>query len=182
MTDASNGNGLPEASLGESIRFVVAGLLPSLVRGLFSPRRGAMKLLTAIDADARATQVLRGIREKHGGQGAKLLGGRIVTLWGSDAIREVLDRSADVYDSGAGAKAKGMSHFQPDALTLSHGEEWKDRRRFAESVLATAETLHPDAQRFLDIVADEVQQLSLDGELDWSRFEQLFDHVTLRVI
>jgi cytochrome P450 len=182
MTESRNGNGLPEASLVESVRFVLAGLLPSLVRGLFSPRRGAMKLLTAVDADARATKVLRGIREKHGGQGAQLLGGRIVTLWGGDAIREVLDRSADVYDSGSGAKAKGMSHFQPDALTLSHGEEWKDRRRFAESALATSETLHPDAQRYLDIVADEVQQLRLDGELTYARFEELFDHITLRVI
>jgi len=182
MAEPQNGNGLPDASLVESVQFVLAGLLPSLVRGLFSPRRGAMKLLTAIDADARATQVLRGIREKHGGQGAKLLGGRIVTLWGGDAIREVLDRSADVYDSGSGAKGKGMSHFQPDALTLSHGDEWKDRRRFAEHVLATSQTLHPDARRFLDVVADEVQQLGLNGELTYGDFEKLFDRITLRVI
>ena len=182
MTEQGNGNGLPEASLGESVRFVVAGLLPAVVRGLFSPRRSAMKLLTAVDADARATQVLRGIREKHGGQGVRLLGGRIVTLWGPDAIGEVLDRSADVYSSGAGAKAKGMGHFQPDALTLSHGEEWHDRRRFNESVLATSQRLHPDAQRFADVVADEVSRLDVDGELDWSKFEELFDHITLRVI
>src|SRR5215213_3361534 len=97
MTEPRNGNGLPEASLGESLQFVVAGLLPSLVRGLFSPRRGAMKLLGKIDADARTAAVLKSIRAKHGGQGARLLGGRIVTLWGPDAIREVLDRSADVY-------------------------------------------------------------------------------------
>ena len=182
MADSQNGNGLPEASLVESVRFVVAGLLPNLVRGLFSPRRGAMKVLTAIDADARAAAVLRGIRANHGGEGARILGGRIVTLWGPGAITEVLDRSADVYDSGAGAKAKGMCHFQPDALTLSHGEEWKDRRAFAESVLATSEPLHPDAQRFLDVVADEVQQLPLEDKLDWASFERLFDRITLRVI
>src|SRR5215218_7080992 len=157
MAEPQNGNGLPDASLVESVRFVVAGLLPALVRGLFSPRRGAMKLLTAVDADARATKMLRG-------------------------IREVLDRSADVYDSGSGAKAKGMSHFQPDALTLSHGDDWKDRRRFAESVLATSQTLHPDSRRFLDVVADEVQQLGLNGELTYGDFEKLFDRMTLRVI
>jgi hypothetical protein len=146
-TESKNGDGLPEASLVESLQFVLAGLLPNLVGGLFSPRRRATKLLTALDVDGRGARVLRGIREKHGGQGAQLLGGRIVTLWGGDAIREVLDRSADVYDSGSGAKAKGMSHFQPDALTLSHGQEWKDRRRFAESALATSDAVHPDAQR-----------------------------------
>ena len=28
-----------------------------------------------------------------------------------------------------------MAHFQPDALTISRGEDWAERRRFAESVL-----------------------------------------------
>ena len=191
MTESQNGNGaddraaasaLPKASLGEGVQFVVAGLLPALVRGLFSPRKGAMKLLTRLDADARTTAVLRAIRSKHGGEGVRLLGGRIVTLWGPSAISEVLDRSADVYHSGSGAKAKGMSHFQPDALTLSHGDEWKDRRRFNESVLATSSELHPDAAQFLKVVDEEVARLPVFEELDWDKFEELFDRVTLRVI
>jgi len=174
--------GLPSASLGESARFVVTGLLPSLARGLFKPRRGMMKVLTALDTDAKAASVLAGIRAKHGGQGVKLLGGRIVTLWGPDALREVLDRSAEVYASDAGAKAKGMSHFQPDALTLSRGEEWRDRRAFNEAVLATSERVHPDGQRMVAIVADEVERLDLRSALTWEEWERLFDKVTLRVI
>src|SRR5215208_155052 len=148
MTEGQNGNGLPEASLGESIRFVVAGLLPSLVRGLFSPRRSAMKLLTAVDANGRTVDVLKDLRRSHGGQGVRLLGGRIVTLWGPQAIHDVLDRSADDFASDSGAKGKGMSHFQPDALTLSRGEEWRDRRAFNEHVLGTSEPVHPFAARF----------------------------------
>ena len=105
--------GLPEASLAESLQFVVAGLLPSLVRGLFSPRPGAMKLLTRLDADRRTVEVLAKLRRNHPGAGVKLLGGRIVTLWGAEAIREVLDSSADVYDSGSGVMGAGMAHFQP---------------------------------------------------------------------
>jgi cytochrome P450 len=173
---------LPNASLGESLRFVAAGLVPSLARGQFSPRRGAMKLLTRVDSDARAVAVLKGIRDKHGGQGAQLLGGRIVTVWGPDALREVLDKSADVYDSGAGAKAKGMCHFQPDALTLSHGSEWKDRRAFTESVLATSEVVHPAGDRFVSVVADEVERLGRAKELTWTDWEGLYDRITLRVI
>ena len=173
---------LPKASLGESLRFVAAGLAPSLARGLFAPRRGVIKLLTRFDSDARAVAVLKGIREKHGGQGARLLGGRIVTLWGPDAIGEVLDKSADVYDSGSGAKAKGMCHFQPDALTLSSGFEWKDRRAFNESVLATSEVVHPAADRFVGVVADEAEKLGRPRYLTWTDWEALFDRVTLRVI
>src|SRR5215212_12090241 len=111
--------GLGDASLVESLQFVVTGLLPSLARGLFAPRQKAMKLLTRLNTDARAIKVLSAIRDKHGGQGARLLGGRLAVLWGPDAIRQVLDKSADVYGSGSGAKEKGMCHFQPDALTLS---------------------------------------------------------------
>jgi cytochrome P450 len=175
---------LPEASLVESLKFVATGLLPSLARGLFAPRKRMMKWLTALNTDAKAVKVLSSIRDKHGGQGARLLGGRLAVLWGPDAIKQVLDQSAKVYDSGSGAKEKGMCHFQPDALTLSSGEEWRDRRAFTESVLATSESAHPDAERFLAVVQDEVQRLRVGGavELDWARFEALFDHMTLRVI
>ena len=94
---------LPAASLGESLRVVAFVLLPSVLRGLFSPRRGWMKRLTAIDPDSRTIAVLSEIRRRHPGQGARLLGGRMVVLWGPDAIREVLDRSADVFAGDSGA-------------------------------------------------------------------------------
>jgi cytochrome P450 len=112
----------------------------------------------------------------------KLLGGRLVVLWGEGAIKDVLDQSADAYASDSGAKAKGMSHFQPDALTLSRGEEWRDRRAFNEAVLAAHERLHPLAGRFLQVVAAEVERLGLDGGLAWDDWERLFDRITLRVI
>jgi cytochrome P450 len=180
----SGAGGLPSASLVESLRFVGTGLLPSVARGLFSPRRRWMKWLTALDTDRKAIDTLTAIRRKHGGQGARLLGGRMAVVWGVDAIRQVLDQSADAYASDSGAKGKGMSHFQPDALTLSRGEEWRDRRAFNESVLATPETIHPDADRFVAVVADEVARMRIGGnvDLEWKQFESLFDHITLRVI
>jgi cytochrome P450 len=174
--------GLPAASVPESVRILLVGVLPSVARGLFSPRRRAMRWLTALNTDRRAVEALSAIRAKHPGQGVRLLGGRIVVIWGDDALREVLDRSADLYGSDAGAKAKGMSHFQPNALTLSRGEEWRDRRTFNEHVLATSERVHPSGERFLAVVSDEVGRLQLDGALEWDDFEQLFDHITLRVI
>jgi cytochrome P450 len=172
---------LPSASPVEAGKVVATGLLPSLARGLFSPRRGTMKRLTALNADRRTVAVLSALKRKHGGEGVRLLGGRMVLVWGEESLREVLDRSADVYAADAGAKAKGMSHFQPDALTLSRGEEWKDRRRFTEAVLATGER-HPDATRMEAVVADEVQRLEVDSTLGWDEWERLFDRITLRII
>jgi cytochrome P450 len=174
--------GLPAASLPEALSILLTGVVPALVRGLFAPRRWAMKLLTALDAEDRTVSVLSGVRRKHDGQGVRLLGGRLVVLWGEGAIKDVLDRSADVYASDSGAKGKGMSHFHPDALTLSRGEEWRDRRAFSESVLATPERVHPFAARFLVVIADEVERLGLGDTLDWERWERLFDRIALRVI
>jgi cytochrome P450 len=173
---------IEDASLAESLKFVTTGLLPSLARGLFKPRRGAMKTLTAMDTDSRAIGVLSAIREKHGGDGARLLGGKMIVLWGAGAIREVLDNSAWDYGADAGAKKKGMCHFQPDALTISRGEDWRDRRDFNESVLAYSERVHPLADRFRDVVRDEVERLRIGPELEWDAFEGLFDHITLRVV
>jgi cytochrome P450 len=133
-------------------------------------------------AEDRTVSVLSRIRRKHDGQGVRLLGGRLVVLWGEDAIKDVLDQSADAYASDSGAKAKGMSHFQPDALTLSRGEEWRDRREFTEAVLATPERVHPLAGRFLVVVAEEFERLGLGRTLTWEEWQRLFDRITLRVI
>ena len=73
---------LPAASPLEAGRFVTGGLLPSLTRGLFSPRRTAMKALTAIDADRRTVELLAGLKRKHGGEGVRFLGGKVVLVWG----------------------------------------------------------------------------------------------------
>jgi cytochrome P450 len=182
QTEVPQTGSLPSASLPESVAVLTTGVLPAVVRGLFSPRRRAMKVLTAVDADRRAVSLLSRLRRKYHGEGLRLLGGRIVVLWGADAIKEVLDRSADAYASDAGAKAKGMSHFQPDALTLSRGEDWRNRRRFNESVLASDGRAHPFGARFLHVVEDEVARLPADGALNWPQGETLFDHITLRVI
>jgi len=40
----------------------------------------------------------------------------------------------------------GCPHFQPDAVTISRGDEWRERRRFNESVLATGHGLHQYAK------------------------------------
>jgi cytochrome P450 len=178
----SEPGGLSAASLAESLTVVGVGVVPALVRGLFSPRPRAMKFLTERNVDARAVAELTKLRRKYGGQGLKLLGGRLVVLWGEPAIRELLDGSADTYAGNGGAKAKGMSHFQPDALTMSYGKEWRDRRQFNEAVLAARERLHPLAGRFLAVVADEVDRLGLTGRLAWPEWEGLFDELTLRVI
>jgi hypothetical protein len=137
-----------------------------------------MKWLTRLNTDGRAIKTLDAIRAKHGGEGVRLMRGKMTVLWGEKAIRDVLDNSATTYASDAGAKKKGMSHFQPDALTLSRGEEWRERRKFNEAVL------DPEGQaaRIADVVNDEVDRMRIGDGLRWEHWQKLFDHITLRVI
>ncbi len=174
--------GLPRASLGESLAFLVVALLPAVLGGLFSPRARVHSWLSRVDASRRVITLMSGLRHRHPGQGVRLLGGRIVALWDPATIGEVLDHSADTYASDAGAKGKGMAHFMPDALTLSRGDAWRDRRAFTEEVLAPDQRRHPHADRFVAVVGEEVARLATGDELRWSAWEQLFDRITLRVI
>jgi cytochrome P450 len=180
--DPKTASSLPAASLGESLGVLATGVGSTLVRGLFAPRERAMRVLTRLNSDRRTVELLSAVRRRHPGEGVRLLGGRLVVLWGPAAIREVLDRSAHEYASDSGAKGKGMQHFQPDALTISRGPEWEDRRRFNEEVLATSERVHPLGERFVAVVEDEAAQLHVSGDLSWPQLEGLFDHITLRVI
>ena len=94
-SQAAGGGGLPEASLAESLQFVATGLVPSVTRGLFAPRRWAMKALTKANSDGKAIEVLSEIRRKHGGEGVRLLGGQSRRVCvGFDAIADTWRGSA----------------------------------------------------------------------------------------
>jgi cytochrome P450 len=75
-----------------------------------------------------------------------------------------------------------MSHFQPDALTLSRQADWRDRRPFNEAVLGSRERVHPFAARFVAVAGDEVERMPVGCTLDWRDWEAMFDRITLRVI
>ena len=60
-------------------------------------------------------------------------------LLGRGPIQRALEQSSDPFAADPEAKRSAMAKFQPDALTISRGADWEDRRRFTEAVLDTAE-------------------------------------------
>jgi cytochrome P450 len=100
-----------------------------------------------------------------------------------NGIRHVLDNSPDIY-ADPKTKRVGMSHFQPDALTISRGAEWRDRRRFNEAVLDTEQDLHRYAASFMDVIRAEavVTLQRAGGQLAWDDFSDLFERITLRIV
>ena len=104
-------------------------------------------------------------------------------------VRRVLEGSPSPFAADPEAKRKGMSHFQPDALTISREPVWEKRRRFAEAVLDTAGPQHRLAERFAVVCRDEVRthastrSTGVDGgELGWDAFSATFWRITRRVV
>lgn len=176
---------IPSASLLESFGFFRAQVLPNVRQGLFKRRPDAVERNIRRGTDREAVAAAGRLRDKYG----DLVWVRVPIVFhallvlGPQGVRHVLDRSPEVY-ADPPTKRKGMSHFQPHAVTISRGEVWKDRRRFNEAALATHSRLHPHAAKFLAAVREEVDALEkrTPRELVWKDFEDLFERITLRVL
>jgi cytochrome P450 len=178
---------LSSASLVENARFNALVVVPNALQGLFRRRELAVRVATAADVDRWAVGLLRGMRRGHDGGPVwvRVIRDRALLLLREPDIRRVLEGSPDPFASDPEAKRKGMSAFQPDALTISRGELWENRRRFAEAILDTGKPLHRLADRFAAVACEEAEAMlgSLeDGELRWSSLHPAFRRATRRVV
>jgi cytochrome P450 len=177
---------LPSASIADNVAFNALVVVPNALQGLFRRRAGAVRAATRADVDRWAIRLLRGMNRAHGGSPVwvRLGTSRALLLLDVADVRRLLEGSPDPFASDPEAKRKGMSHFQPDALTISRDGEWLSRRPFNESVLATGEALHPLADRFATVADEEIAVLVGDGgvELDWDGWAAAFRHIARRIV
>jgi Cytochrome P450 len=180
---------LPSASALDNARLNALVVVPNALQGLFRRRRRAVAAATAADVDRWAVGLLSGMRRTHGGKPiwVRLVTSPALLLLSVEDIRTALEGSPDPFAPDPEAKRKGMSHFQPQALTISRGEDWAERRRFAESVLDTGEKAHRLSDEFAVVLAEEAEALvesvdAADGELDWERFSLAVRRATRRIV
>ena len=172
------------ASVVDGVRFTAQIGVPQVVLGLFKKRQLPMKVASLARADAQGFHLVKGLVERNG-PGPFLI--RVATdqallLHAPEDIEFVLGGSPDPFASDPDTKRKGMSAFQPDALTISRGDEWRNRRAFAESVLATGKPLHPLAPRFLTVEREGVGALASLGTVTWPDLNESFQRITRRVV
>jgi cytochrome P450 len=169
----------------DNLAFNLFHVVPGALQGTFSKRPRFVRLFSRAHPDPLAVRFVSRLRRKYRSDYlyVSLLGKRSLLVLDVDGIRHVLGRSPDVY-ADPRAKRLGMGHFQPNALTISRGEEWRERRRFNEEVLAYKEPLHPLAGAFLSLVKEEVRSTlaHADGQLGWPELSGLFERVALGVI
>ena len=95
-------------------------------------------------------------------------------------VRRVLGRSPDPFASDPPSKRKGMTAFQPDALTISRDGPWENRRRFNEAVLDTG--LSRLSDHFVAVVQEEAGVIAREAELSWDQWHAAFQRITRRVV
>lgn len=169
----------------EGVRFTAQIGLPNVVLGLFKKREELSTVAGLVAADHLAYQLVQGLVQKYGPDPFYI---RVATeeallVHHPVDLKIVLGGSPVPFAADPDAKKKGMAAFQPDALTLSRGDLWENRRRFAEAVLDTGKPLHRQSSTYLKIVASEADALlAHDGPIEWDDINRAFQRITRRVV
>lgn len=175
---------IPSASLLDSLIYNLVQTLPVFTQGLFTRNKFWASFWTRLKVDSLAVRRVTRLRKKHGDYVyLRVMTSKTLLVLDVEGIRHVLDNSPAVY-ADPDAKRKGMSHFQPNALTISRGGEWADRRRFNVSVLDPARDAGEPARQFLAVIRREVEAAreSNGAQLSWADFAELFDRITLQIV
>jgi Cytochrome P450 len=176
-------SGLPNASLIENARFNALVIVPNALQGIFRRRRQVVAAATLANVDGHAVGLLGGMKRGHGGGPVwvRVVREPALLLLTPADVHRALEGSPDPFAADPPAKRDGMVAFQPDALTISRGEVWRNRRAFNEAVLDTGQARHGDGERFEAIAAEEARALA-EGELTWAPWNEAFRRITRRVV
>lgn len=172
----------PHASALEGVRFTAQIGAPQLLSGQFSRRVLVSRVASAVGTDYFGYLLVQGLVDKYGAGPfyVRLALDEVLLVHHPDDVRFVLKESPHLFASDPDNKRKGMVAFQPDALTLSRGDLWADRRRFAEAVLDTGRPLHRLADAFREVAYAEADALA--DRLQWDEFHSAFQRMTRRVV
>ena len=176
---------LPRASLLENVRFNATAIVPNALQGIFRRRRQAVRAATLANMEGQVVSLLEGMARSYGGRPmwVKVARDDALLMLDPEDIKRLLEGSPEPFASDPKGKRDGMVHFQPDALTISRGDDWRSRRRFAESILGKA-----PADRTREVAREETERLlsgpvkENDGYLTYQPWNDTHDRITRRVV
>jgi len=173
----------PHASMVEGIRFTAQIGAPNIILGLFNKRELPARIASTVAADYLGYRLVEGMVKSYGPGPfyVRVAKDEALLLTHPDDLKFVLGGSPDPFASDPEPKRKGMAAFQPDALTISSGQVWADRRRFAEAVLDTGKPMHRLAQRFTDVAREIAEELARQP-MRWQNVSEAFQKMTRRVV
>jgi cytochrome P450 len=170
-------------SLLDTLRVLVYVAAPAALWGLAAPSRLFVSLLTRWDAGRATVRVLDELRSKYrcGHLWTWFPFKRTLLVLDPESIDAVLRSGENFADPTL--KVKTISYFAPDALVVSGGPAWADRRGFNERALGFGRT-HPHGEAFGEIVFREAAELvaARPRTLRWPDFEAFAQRVSHQVI
>ncbi len=172
------------ASLLENARFNALVIVPNAVQGVFRRRRMPVAAATRANVDGQAVGLLSGMYKRHHGGPVwvRVIRDRALLLLTPADVNRALVGSPDPFASDPPAKRDGMVAFQPDALTISRGALWRNRRDFTEAVIGTGSEAEED-DRFAAVAREEaVAMLEVHSELGFEAWNESFRRIARRVI
>ncbi|MFL6021858.1 MAG: cytochrome P450 [Marmoricola sp.] len=173
------------ASLADGVLFSTQVAVPNVVQGLFRKRQPVVSAAGVLQADLLAYRCTAALVKRYGVDPfyVRVVAEEALLVHHPDDIRTVLEGSPSPFAPDPDAKKKGMTAFQPNALTLSRGDLWSSRRAFAEAVLNTRKPTHKLAKGFLAKAAEEADALlELDRPVVWDDVNTAFQRLTRRVV
>jgi cytochrome P450 len=172
------------ASVVDGVRFTAQVGVPNVVLGLFAKRTLPARVSSTLHGDHLAYLLVEGLVRRLGPDPFWIRMGKdeVLLVHHPDDIKLVLEGSPEPFASDPDTKRKGMLAFQPNALTISRGDLWANRRRFAEAVLDTGSPLHRLASQFGTVVREETDALADGGKVRWDDLHRTFQRITRRVV
>jgi cytochrome P450 len=173
-------------SLWDTLRLQLVLSLPAFFLGLVATNRWVLWCLSRTGAGRSTMRFFRDLRDKYRCDhlwvwfpGYPV--GKTLLVLAPETIEAVLLSDANAADPFL--KKQALSRFIPDALLISSGDEWRDRRGFNEKALATGKP-HEDRETFRRIASREAGQLTGEypGELRWVDFQSLGERISHQVI
>lgn len=185
MNEQPTSQPIPIVARPLSLGLTLVHTLPVYLEGLFTRSRFWVTVNTALRLHGLTVPWVSWLRKRYGSQYLylRVLRRKTLLVLDQEGIQRVLDNSPAIY-ADPEPKRRGMSRFQPGAVTISRGETWADRRRFNTGVLSAGQGGHPFAAPFLQIVRDECDALCTTAPQHqaWKHFARLFERLTLQVI
>lgn len=167
----------------EGVRFTARIGLPNVLQGLFNKRELPTKVASAVGTDHLGYRLVSSLVKNYGPGPfyVRVAKDEALLVHSPEDLKFVLGGSPDPFASDPEPKKKGMSAFQPDALTISRGDVWAQRRQFADAVLEPGKPLHPLAKTFVAVAADTAAEL-VGESVDYEMIDGAFQRMTRRIV
>src|SRR6266513_146622 len=160
-----------EISLWDTLRLQLFVSFPAFLLGLVAANRWVVSYVSRHGAGRSTMRFFRDLRDKYRCDHLwvwfpGLPVGRTLLVFAPETMESVLLSDANAADPFL--KKRALSRFIPDALVISSGDEWRDRRDFNEEALYTGK-LHRHHDAFKEIVFREAEHLTRQRarELRW---------------